>query len=66
VLGILVLPEILLVALASNEGAGSYGWAGLGVGVVLGGALFGLGIWLGGLWLDRRGPEVYASLVRAG
>lgn len=66
VLGILVLPEIVFVALASSTGTGGYGWAGFAVGIGLGGALFGLGIWLGGLWLDRRGPEVYASLVRAG
>jgi ABC-2 type transport system permease protein len=66
VLGVLVLPEIVLVALASTTGAGAYGWAGLGVGAVLGGALFWLGISLGGVWLDRRGPEVYAALVRAG
>jgi ABC-2 type transport system permease protein len=65
VLGILVLPEIVLVALASTTGSGGYGWAGLAVGIGLGGVLFGLGIWLGGLWLDRRGPEVYASLTRA-
>jgi ABC-2 type transport system permease protein len=66
VLGVLVLPEIVLVAFASTTGAGGYGWAGLGVGAVLGGALFWLGIRLGGVWLDRRGPEVYAALVRAG
>ncbi|KHL04926.1 hypothetical protein [Sinomonas humi] len=65
-LGLLVLPEIVLVALSVGTGETGYGWAALLVGVVLGSALFVLGITLGGIWLDRRGPEVYASLVRSG
>ncbi|MDQ4502075.1 transporter [Sinomonas sp. ASV322] len=65
-LGILVVPEIVLVVLSAVTGAAGFGWAALGVGLGLGGALFVGGILLGGAWLERRGPEVYASLVRAG
>lgn len=64
-LGILVLPEIVLVALASSTDAG-FGWAALLVGLVVGGTLALLGMWLGGKLLDRRGPEVYAALTKAG
>ncbi|WP_422933569.1 transporter [Sinomonas sp. P47F7] len=65
-LGVLVLPEIVLVVLAAGAGGGAFGWAALVVGLVLGGALATLGTWLGGSWLDRRGPEVYAALTKVG
>ncbi|MEA5456122.1 transporter [Sinomonas sp. JGH33] len=65
-LGVLVVPEIVLVVLTAVTGAPGFGWAALGAGLALGGGLFVGGILLGGAWLDRRGPEVYASLVRAG
>jgi ABC-2 type transport system permease protein len=39
------------------------GWINLGLGLVLGLALFVAGIRLGGKWLDARGPELLAQLV---
>ncbi|GAB3284033.1 transporter [Sinomonas notoginsengisoli] len=65
-LGILALPEIVLTALAATGGAPVYGWACLGVGVLLGGGLLALGVLLGGRLMDVRAPELYASLTKAG
>ncbi|BCT76661.1 transporter [Sinomonas cyclohexanicum] len=64
VLGILVAPEIVLAVLAVTTGSAGYAWAVLGVGSVLGAALLVGGILLGGLLMDRRAPELYASLTR--
>jgi ABC-2 type transport system permease protein len=63
VLLLLVAPEITLMVAQAVTGSAVPGWINLGVGPVLGLALFVAGIRLGGKWLDARGPELLAQLV---
>jgi ABC-2 type transport system permease protein len=63
VMGVLLLPEIGLVVAQAVTGQGMFSWIGLVVGPVLGTAFFVAGIGLGGRWLDRRGPEMFAQLA---
>ena len=63
VLAILVLPEAALLIAQGITGNAIFGWANLAVGLMLGLALFGAGIRLGGRWLDARGPELLAQLT---
>jgi ABC-2 type transport system permease protein len=63
VLLLLVAPEIALVAAQFITGSAVPGWINLGLGTVLGLALFTAGVRLGGKWLDARGPELLAQLV---
>ncbi|QYF89798.1 transporter [Arthrobacter sp. PAMC25284] len=63
VLVVLVSPEIALLAAQWSTGSPVPGWINLFVGPVLGLALFGAGVRLGGRWLDARGPELLAQLA---
>ena len=63
VLLLLVLPEAALVIAQAVTGSMVPGWINLGAGPLLGLVLFGLGVRLGGLWLDARGPELLAQLA---
>ncbi len=63
VLFLLVLPEAALIVAQSVTGNALFGWLNLALGTILGLALFGMGIRLGGKWLDARGPELLAQLA---
>ena len=63
ILALLVLPEAALLIAELVTGNAVFGWANLVVGPVLGLALFGAGVRLGGRWLDARGPELLAQLT---
>ena len=63
VLALLVLPEVGLFIAQLVTGNPVFGWANLAVGLMLGLALCGAGIRLGGKWLDARGPELLAQLT---
>ncbi|MET3162715.1 UNVERIFIED_ORG: ABC-2 type transport system permease protein [Arthrobacter sp. UYEF10] len=63
ILGLLVLPEIVLLIAQRVTGNLLFGWANLAVGLVLGLGLFVAGVRLGGKWLDARGPELLAQLT---
>jgi ABC-2 type transport system permease protein len=63
VLTLLVLPEAGLFIAQLVTGNAIFGWVNLAVGLVLGLALFGAGIRLGGKWLDSRSPELLAQLT---
>ncbi|MHC6221455.1 transporter [Arthrobacter sp. MMS24-S77] len=62
VLFVLLLPELALVIVQSVTGDPSWGWINLAVGALLGVVLFVAGVRIGGRWLDRRGPELFAQL----
>ncbi len=62
-MGVLLLPEIAMVAAQAVTGSPVFGWIGLAAGPALGLAFFVAGIRLGGRWLDRRGPEMFAQLA---
>ena len=62
VMAVLLLPEIAMVVAQAATGSAVFGWIGVGAGPVLGLAFFTAGIRLGGRWLDRRGPEMFAQL----
>lgn len=62
VLFLLVLPELVLVIVQAVTGNPLWGWFNLALGAALGFILFVAGIRLGGRWLDRRGPELFAQL----
>ncbi|MCY0905361.1 transporter [Arthrobacter sp. H14-L1] len=64
-LGVLVLPEIILTAVAFGTGRPVFGWICLAVGLVLGMVLLSVGIVLGGRLYDKRAPELLAALVKA-
>lgn len=64
VLGVLVLPELALAIIGFATGDAIYGVLSIVVGLVLGGALLGMGVRLGGHFLDRRGPELLSQLQR--
>lgn len=63
VLVLLVSPEIFLLVLQVTTGSPVPGWINLLVGPVLGLALFGAGVRIGGKWLDARGPELLAQVA---
>ncbi|MEQ4518037.1 transporter [Pseudarthrobacter sp. B907] len=63
VLLLLVSPEAALVAVQLAGGGAVPGWICLGVGPVLGFALFVTGVHLGGKWFDARTPELLAQLA---
>jgi ABC-2 type transport system permease protein len=63
VMTVLLLPEIAMVVAQVATGNAVFGWIGLAAGPLLGLALFAAGIRLGGRWLDRRGPEMFAQLA---
>ncbi|MEC5178887.1 transporter [Arthrobacter sp. CG_A4] len=63
VLLLLAAPEAVLMAVQLITGSTLPGWINLGLGPVLGLALFAGGIRLGGKWLDARGPELLAQLA---
>lgn len=62
VLFVLLLPELTLVVVQSVTGDPSWGWINLAIGTLLGAVLFATGVRIGGRWLDRRGPELFAQL----
>jgi len=62
-MGVLLLPEIAMVVAQVATGSAVFGWIGLAAGPVFGLAFFAAGIRLGGSWLDRRGPEMFAQLA---
>lgn len=62
VIAVLCLPEIALFVMALVTGDAIWGWAGLLVGVVLGGVLVGVGVRVGGSLLDARAPELLLQL----
>lgn len=64
ILSALVLPEFVLMIVFALTGDMVWGWAGLVVGVGLGGVVTVLGIRIGGRMLDRTGPDLLARLVR--
>ena len=63
ILSLLVLPEVGLSIAQLVTGNPVFGWTNLAVGLMLGLALFGAGVRLGGKWLDARGPELLAQLT---
>jgi ABC-2 type transport system permease protein len=63
VLMVLVAPEAALVAAQFITGSTVPGWIALVLGPVLGLALFATGVRAGGIWLDRRAPELLAQLA---
>ncbi|GAB4099715.1 transporter [Sinomonas halotolerans] len=65
VLAVLVMPELALAVLAALMGERSLAWAALGTGAGLGALLLAAGIVGGGRIMDRKGPELYASLARS-
>lgn len=64
----LAAPEVVLAILEAVLGGGSFGWAALASGLVLGTALFVAGILIGGRILDRTAPDLLLRLraVRSG
>jgi ABC-2 type transport system permease protein len=66
VLAVLLSPETALALAWAGTAQVVWGWLTLAAGVLFGGALAVAGIALGGRWLDARGPEMFASLTRAG
>lgn len=64
VLAVLVAPALALLLVAAFTGDAGWGWAGLVVGVGIGGMVLALGIRIGGRMLDRTGPDLLARLVR--
>jgi ABC-2 type transport system permease protein len=60
----LVIPELVLAIVSFVTGLAVFGWLTLAVGVVLGSVLLVVGIRIGGTQVDRRGPELLASLSR--
>jgi ABC-2 type transport system permease protein len=65
ILGVLCLPEIVLLVVAALTHAAVWGWVGLVVGIVLGAVFLVLGVNQGGALLDRRAPELLVQLNRA-
>ncbi|MFD1214241.1 transporter [Arthrobacter sp. GCM10027362] len=59
---LLVLPEGLLALALVLTGRPLWGWLALAAGLVLGSALLVAGIRLGGVWYDRRGPELLQAV----
>lgn len=62
VMVVLALPVVILLVVQMVTGAAGWGLAALAVGVVLGPLLCAGGVWLGGKWLDARGPELLATV----
>ncbi|GIT81314.1 transporter [Leifsonia sp. LS1] len=62
VLAVLCLPEIALLIVAVITRDALWAWAGLVVGVALGGVLLTVGARVGGRVLDARGPELLLQL----
>ncbi|WP_342767744.1 transporter [Arthrobacter silvisoli] len=62
-MAVLLLPEIAMVVAQLVTGSMVFAWLGLAGGPVFGLAFFVAGIRLGGRWLDRRGPEMFAQLA---
>ncbi|MCC2334422.1 hypothetical protein [Cellulomonas wangsupingiae] len=56
--GLLASPTLILAGLGVGRGSAPFGWAALGVGVVLGVVVLLVGVRLGGSMLDRRGPDL--------
>ncbi|NYD76580.1 transporter [Arthrobacter cupressi] len=63
VMAVLLLPEIAMVVTQAVTGQAAFSWIGLAAGPVFGVGFFVAGIRLGGRWLDRRGPEMFAQLA---
>ncbi|MFP7762041.1 transporter [Marisediminicola sp. LYQ85] len=61
-----ILPELILGIIALVTGNLVLGWISLVVGVVLGAGLTVAGIRIGGRIVDRRAPELLASLTKQG
>jgi ABC-2 type transport system permease protein len=59
---VLVLPEGLLALALVLTGQPLWGWLSLAAGLVLGSALLLAGVWTGGRWYDRRGPELLQAV----
>ncbi|WP_394938633.1 transporter [Psychromicrobium sp. YIM B11713] len=62
-LAVLVLPEFILTMMATLGDQPFLGWISLLIGILLGGALLVLGLWLGGRIYDRRAPELLVTLT---
>ena len=63
VMGLLLLPPAGLLVAQLVTGNAAFGWAGLGVGPVLGAVLLAAGLRLGGRWFDARVPELMQATV---
>ncbi|MGA7206450.1 MAG: transporter [Specibacter sp.] len=61
-IAVLLLPEIVLSAIALATGQPLYGWISLAVGLVLGAALLAIGIRVGARQCNERGPELLLAV----
>jgi len=64
VVGVLVLPELILMAVALMTGSMLFQWLTLVVGLGLGSFLLWLGLRLGSRWFDRAQAETYQSVLK--
>ena len=60
---LLALPPIVLLFVHLGTGAAVWSWVALAVGVVEGLVLLGIGVRVGGTWLDGRGPELLQEVA---
>jgi ABC-2 type transport system permease protein len=61
-IAVLLLPEIVLSAIALATGAAIFGWISLAVALVLGSTLLVVGIRLGARQYNERGPELLLAV----
>ncbi|WP_065571145.1 hypothetical protein [Microbacterium oleivorans] len=58
VIAVLSVPVLILATTGMVQGVGSWGWATLATGLVVGGGVAALGVVIGGRTFDRSGPEL--------
>ncbi|MDO5618367.1 hypothetical protein [Kocuria sp.] len=61
-MALLTLPAVIPLFIQVQTGQMVWGVVALTVGVLLGAAVCAVGVWLGGKWLDARGPELLATV----
>lgn len=61
-IALLALPAGIPYAMHMATGQEVWGWVSFGVGTVLGPGFCAGGIWLGGRWVDARGPELLEAV----
>lgn len=59
---VLSVPSLTFFIVQLITGDALWGWLSLGISMVLGPVLCYAGIWLGGKWLDARGPELLTQV----
>ncbi|THE07448.1 hypothetical protein E1I21_07170 [Microbacterium oleivorans] len=59
VIGVLSLPTLVLAVTGMVQGGEGWAWATLATGVIVGGGVVVLGVFLGGRTFDRSGPELF-------